>query len=41
MPIKDLNTKSMAHTTNAIISEAESTTTALCVNSLRVGHVVL
>ncbi len=41
MPINDLKTKSIAHTTKAIISEADSTTTALCVNSLRVGHVVL
>ena len=29
MPINDLKTKSIAQTTNAIISEAERTTTAL------------
>ena len=40
-PINDLNTKSMTQTINAIMSDAESTTTALCVSSLRVGQVVL
>ena len=41
MPISDLNVKSIIQTTTAIMRDAESTTTALCVNSLYVGHVTL